>query len=160
MLKNYIAEGAVVKGKVQMGEDVSIWYNATVRGDSAEIKIGDRTNVQDNAVIHVDTHYPTTIGNGVTIGHGAIVHGCTVGDNTLIGMGAIVLNGASIGENCIIGAGALIPQNAVIPDGSLVVGMPGKVRRSVTEEEIATNRASAQMYMEEAAEYKAQFANT
>ena len=111
MSKNYIAEGAVVKGNVQMGEDVSIWYNATVRGDSAEIKIGDRTNVQDNAVIHVDTHYPTTIGNGVTIGHGAIVHGCTVGDNTLIGMGAIVLNGASIGENCIIGAGALVTQN-------------------------------------------------
>ena len=115
MSKNYIAEGAVVKGNVQMGEDVSIWYNATVRGDSAEIKIGDRTNVQDNAVIHVDTHYPTTIGNGVTIGHGAIVHGCTVGDNTLIGMGAIVLNGASIGENCIIGAGALVTQNTNIP---------------------------------------------
>ena len=100
------------------------------------------------------------VGSGCTIGHSAIVHSCTVGDNTLVGMGAIILNGAVVGKNCIIGAGALIPQNAVIPDGSLVVGMPGKVRRSVTEEEIATNRASAQMYMEEAAEYKAQFANT
>ena len=120
MSKNYIAEGAVVKGNVQMGEDVSIWYNATVRGDSAEIKIGDRTNVQDNAVIHVDTHYPTTIGNGVTIGHGAIVHGCTVGDNTLIGMGAIVLNGASIGENCIIGAGTLV----TLPEALLLAILP------------------------------------
>ena len=129
MSKNYIAEGAVVKGKVQMGQDVSIWYNATVRGDSAEIRIGDQTNVQDNAVIHVDTHYTTTIGNGVTIGHGAIVHGCTVGDNTLIGMGAIVLNGACIGNNCIIGAGALVTQNTNIPAGSLAFGNPAKVIR-------------------------------
>lgn len=151
MLKTYIAEGAVVKGKVQMGEDVSIWYNATVRGDSAEIKIGDCTNVQDNAVIHVDTHYPTTIGSGVTIGHGAIVHGCTVGDNTLIGMGAIILNGASIGENCIIGAGALVTQNTTIPAGSLAFGNPAKVIRSLTPEEIESNQQNAQHYIAAAA---------
>ena len=152
MSKNYIAEGAVVKGNVQMGEDVSIWYNATVRGDSAEIKIGDRTNVQDNAVIHVDTHYPTTIGNGVTIGHGAIVHGCTVGDNTLIGMGAILLNGAVIGKNCIIGAGALVTKNTVIPDYSLVMGSPGVRKRDVTAEEIEANKRNAKLYVEEAKE--------
>ena len=111
-------------------------------------------------MLHIERGIPVHVGSGCTIGHSAIVHSCTVGDNTLVGMGAIILNGAVVGKNCIIGAGALIPQNAVIPDGSLVVGMPGKVRRSVTEEEIATNRASAQMYMEEAAEYKAQFANT
>ena len=102
---------------------------------------------QDNAVIHVDTHYPTTIGNGVTIGHGAIVHGCTVGDNTLIGMGAIVLNGASIGENCIIGAGALVTQNTNIPAGSLAFGNPAKVIRSLTREEIESNQQNARHYI-------------
>ena len=100
---------------------------------------------------------PLHVGDGCTVGHSAILHSCTVGDNTLVGMGAIVLNGAVVGSNCIIGAGALVPQNAVIPDGSLVVGMPAKVRRAITEEEIAANRASAAMYREEAAEYKQQY---
>lgn len=156
----FVAPGAVVRGDVQLAAGSSVFYNAVLRGDRAAISIGEGTNIQDNCVLHIERGIPVHVGSGCTIGHSAIVHSCTVGDNTLVGMGAIILNGAVVGKNCIIGAGALIPQNAVIPDGSLVVGMPGKVRRSVTEEEIATNRASAQMYMEEAAEYKAQFANT
>ena len=156
----YIAPNATVVGNVRIGAGSSVFFGSVLRGDREPITIGADTNIQDNCVLHIERGIPVHVGSGCTIGHSAIVHSCTVGDNTLVGMGAIILNGAVVGKNCIIGAGALIPQNAVIPDGSLVVGMPGKVRRSVTEEEIATNRASAQMYMEEAAEYKAQFANT
>ena len=154
---------AVIAAKhhyVRIGARSSVFFGAVIRSELDEIVIGEGTNIQDNCVLHIERGIPVHVGSGCTIGHSAIVHSCTVGDNTLVGMGAIILNGAVVGKNCIIGAGALIPQNAVIPDGSLVVGMPGKVRRSVTEEEIATNRASAQMYMEEAAEYKAQFSNT
>ena len=107
----YLAEGAIVKGDVTIGEDSGIWYHATVRGDTEKITIGSRTNIQDNAVLHVGAGHALTIGDDVTIGHSAIVHGCTVGNNTLIGMGAIILNGAVIGNNCIIGAGALVTQN-------------------------------------------------
>ena len=106
----YLAEGAIVKGDVTIGEDSGIWYHATVRGDTEKITIGSRTNIQDNAVLHVGAGHALTIGDDVTIGHSAIVHGCTVGNNTLIGMGAIILNGAVIGNNCIIGAGALVTQ--------------------------------------------------
>ena len=150
----FVADNATVRGSVTLGANSSVFFGAVLRGDRAPITIGSGTNIQDNCVVHIERGIPVHVGNGCTIGHSAIVHSCTVGDNTLVGMGAIILNGAVVGRNCIIGAGALIPQNAVIPDGSLVVGMPGKVRRSVTEEEIATNRASARMYMEEAAEYK------
>ena len=115
----YLAEGAIVKGDVTIGEDSGIWYHATVRGDTEKITIGSRTNIQDNAVLHVGAGHALTIGDDVTIGHSAIVHGCTVGNNTLIGMGAIILNGAVIGNNCIIGAGALVTQNMEIPDGSM-----------------------------------------
>ena len=150
--EQYIADGAIVKGNVKMGKDTSVWYNATVRGDSNSITIGDETNIQDNAVIHVEDTHSVTIGNGVTIGHGAIVHGCTVGDNSLIGMGAIILNGAVIGRDCIIGAGALVTQNTNIPDGSLAFGNPAKVIRPVTEEQKAANRANALKYVREAKE--------
>lgn len=146
----YIANGAVVIGDVTIKNDVNIWYNATVRGDSEKIIIGHSSNVQDNAVIHVDKDYPTIIGDNVTIGHGAIVHGCTVGDNSLIGMGAIVLNGAKIGKNCIIGAGALVTQNMIIPDNSMAFGNPAKIRRSVTEDEIKANFKNSTKYVEEA----------
>ena len=148
--KTYIAPGAVVLGDVELAEDCSIWYNAVVRADRAPIRIGRGSNVQDNCVVHVDTGYPVTIGEGVTIGHGAIVHGCSIGDNTLIGMGAILLNGCQIGSNCMIGAGALVTQNTVIPDNSLVVGNPGKIRREVTSEEAAGIRENAAHYLEEA----------
>lgn len=150
--KNYIAPGAVVLGDIEMGGDCSIWYNAVVRADRAPICIGSGSNVQDNCVVHVETDYPVTIGEGVTIGHGAIIHGCSIGNNTLIGMGAILLNGCQIGNNCMIGAGALITQNTVIPDNSLVIGNPGKVRREVTPEEIEHIRENAQHYLEEARE--------
>ncbi len=150
----FVAPTATVVGNVRIGAGSSVFFGAVLRSELDEIVIGEGTNIQDNCVLHIERGIPTHVGNGCTIGHSAIVHSCTVGDNTLVGMGAIILNGAVVGKNCIIGAGALIPQNAVIPDGSLVVGMPGKVRRAVTEAEIAANRASAVMYREESAEYK------
>lgn len=144
----YLAEGAVVKGDVTLGDDASVWYNATIRGDSNPVVIGERTNVQDNAVIHVELTHPVNIGKNVTIGHGAIVHGCEIGDNTLIGMGAIILNGAKIGKNCIIGAGALVTQNSIVPDGTLAFGNPAKVIRKLTPEEIGSNKENALHYVE------------
>lgn len=146
----FIAPGAIVLGDVTLGEDVGIWYHATVRGDRASIVIGSRSNVQDNAVVHVDANYPVTIGENVTIGHGAIIHGCEIGDNSLIGMGAIIMNGARIGKNCIVGAGALVTQNTVVPDNSLLLGNPAKIKREVTEQEIAASLRNAAVYVEEA----------
>ena len=148
----FIAPGAVVLGDVTIGENSGIWYNAVVRGDRDSIVIGKESNIQDNAVVHLGSGYPVEIGDHVTIGHGAIVHGCKIGDNTMIGMGAILMNGCKIGKNCIIGAGALVTQNVEIPDNSLVVGNPGKVKRAVTEEEIRWNLENAQLYVEEAQE--------
>ena len=148
--KAFIAPGAIVLGDVALGEDVGIWYHATVRGDRAPIKIGNRSNVQDNAVVHVDANYPVNIGENVTIGHGAIIHGCEIGDNSLIGMGAIVMNGAQIGKNCIVGAGALVTQNTIVPDNSLLIGNPAKVKRDVTAEEIEASLRNAAIYVEEA----------
>ena len=146
----FIAPGAVVRGKVTIGENSGIWYNAVVRGDRDTIVIGKESNIQDNAVVHLGSGYPVEIGDHVTIGHGAIVHGCKIGDNTMIGMGAILMNGCKIGKNCIIGAGALVTQNVVIPDNSLVIGNPGKVKRAVTEEEVLRNLENAQIYVKEA----------
>ncbi len=150
----FIAKGAVVMGNVTLEADVSIWYNATVRSYEESIQIGEGSNIQDNAVLHVDKHYKVTIGKQVTIGHSAIVHGCQVDDYTLIGMGAVILNGASIGKNCIIGANALVTQGAVIPDNSLVLGSPGKVIRQVTEEEVQENIRNARHYVDEARIFK------
>lgn len=149
----FVAKGAVVLGDVTIAKDCSIWYNATVRSTESYITIGEGSNVQDNAVIHVDHNNPTIIGSYVTIGHGAIVHGCTIEDNSLIGMGAIILNGAKIGKNCIIAAGALVPQNKEIPDNSLVMGSPGKIVRQVTEDEILKNRKNAENYIMERITY-------
>lgn len=148
--KVFIAPGAIVLGDVTIEEGGSVWYHATIRGDRAPIRIGRGSNIQDNCVVHVDAGYSVTVGENVTVGHGAILHGCTVGDNTLIGMGAILLNGCQIGNNCIIGAGALVTGNTVIPDNSLVLGNPGKVKREVTQEEIASNLFNAGHYVEEA----------
>ena len=149
----YIAPGAVVRGNVQIGENSSVWFNAVIRAESDAIVIGKNTNIQDNCVLHLDRGGSLVIGDNVTIGHGAIVHGCTVADNTLIGMGAIILNHASIGKNCIIGAGALITEGKVIPDNSVVVGSPGVVRRSVTEADILHIQENADEYRAEAAQY-------
>lgn len=146
----YQAEGAIIKGNVTIGENTGVWYNATIRGDSNRIVIGSRTNVQDNAVVHVSTGYSVNIGDDVTIGHGAIVHGCTIGNNTLIGMGAIILNGAVIGDHCMIGAGALVTQNMQIPDGSLAFGNPAKIIRNLTKDEMEENTNNAFRYVKAA----------
>ena len=148
----FIAPGAIVLGDVTLGEDVGVWYHATIRGDKAPIVIGKGSNVQDNAVVHVDADHPVTIGQNVTIGHSAVIHGCEIGDNSLIGMGAIVMNDAKIGKNCIVAAGALVTQNAQIPDNSLVLGNPAKIKRNVTEDEVAANLRNAESYIEEARE--------
>ncbi len=146
----FIAPSAIVLGDVNIGKDVGIWYHATIRGDREPISIGKGSNIQDNSVVHVDAGYPVVIGENVTVGHGAILHGCNVGDNSLIGMGAIIMNGAKIGKNCIVGAGALVTQGTEVPDNSLILGNPAKVRRAVTEEEIASNLRNAALYVEEA----------
>ncbi len=145
-----IAEGAVVAGDVTLGKGVSVWYNAVIRGDQGAIAIGGNTNVQECAVIHEQT----IIGRDCTIGHGAIVHGCTVGDNTLIGMGAIVLTGARIGRDCIIGAGSLVTGRMDIPDGSMVLGNPAKVVRPLTEAEVQLICDSMEEYLEMAQWYR------
>ena len=145
-----IAEGASVTGDVTLGRGVNIWYNAVLRGDEGAISVGEDTNIQDCAVLHGNV----TLGRGCTVGHTAIVHSCTVGDNTLIGMGAIVLNGARIGSNCIVGAGALVTGKLDAPDGSMILGSPAKVVRPLTEEEIEGNRASVRDYLHMAAQYR------
>ena len=145
-----ICEGARVSGDVTLGRGVSVWYNAVLRGDDGAITVGAGTNIQDGAVLHEETH----VGAGCTIGHGAIVHGCTVGDNTLVGMGAVLLNGARVGGDCIVGAGALVTGKMDAPDGSMILGSPAKVVRPLTEAEIAANRRSAQGYLKTAEEYR------
>ena len=151
----FVAPGAVVRGEVHLAENSSVFYNAVLRGDRAPISIGEGTNIQDNCVVHVEYDLPVTVGKNVTVGHGAILHGCTVGDETLIGMGAIVLNGAQIGKGCLIGAGALVTQNAVIPDGCMAVGSPARVKRPLTPEEMDGLRQSAADYRQEAQACKA-----
>lgn len=145
-----IAEGAVIRGHVTLAENVNVWYNAVLRGDVDAIEVGGGTNIQDGCIVHEDLGYPARIGCRVTVGHGAILHGCTVGDDTLIGMGAIVLNGAKVGTGCIVGAGALVAQGAIIPDGSVAMGSPARVVRQVTAEELEHNRANARHYLEAA----------
>tara|TARA_R110002124_G_scaffold1797_8_gene11407 strand:- start:15136 stop:15690 length:555 start_codon:yes stop_codon:yes gene_type:complete len=151
----WIAPTAVLVGKVIVRADAGIWFGVVARGDNEPITIGARTNVQENAVLHTDMGYPLSIGEGCTIGHKAMLHGCTIGDNTLIGMGATVLNGASIGSNCLIGAGALITESKHIPDGSLVVGAPGKVVRQLDEAAMAGLRKSAEAYVRNARRFAA-----
>ncbi|RKG32111.1 gamma carbonic anhydrase family protein [Acinetobacter tianfuensis] len=129
----WVAESAAVIGQAELGREVSIWFGAVIRADNAKIKLGDFTNVQENAVLHTDAGIEMYIGNYVTIGHQAMLHGCTVGDNSLIGINAVVLNHAVIGKNCIIGANALIPEGKVIPDNSVVMGSPGKVVKTLDD---------------------------
>ena len=150
----FIADGARVLGDVEIGKNSSVWFNAVIRADLSDIKIGEGSNIQDNAVIHTSKDFGVCIGDNVTVGHGAIVHGCTVKSNVMIGMGAIVLNGAVIEENCIIGAGALVTQGKVIPAGSLVFGNPAKIVRNLTDQEISSITDNAASYVEEAEQYK------
>lgn len=146
--KVFIAPGAHVLGDVHLGENVGIWYNAVVRGDTNSITIGNNSNVQDNATVHTDSDFQVHVGRGVTIGHNAIVHGCTIGDNSVIGMGSIILSGAVVGSNCIIGAGSLVTGKMRIPDNSLAFGNPAKVIRAVTAEEIKSNQENAAHYVQ------------
>lgn len=148
-----VADNAAVMGDVRLGRDVSVWFGVTIRGDDSWIEIGDDTNVQDNTCIHVDVGAPQRIGRGVTIGHGVILHGVEIGDYALIGMGATVLGGARIGEYALIGAGALVPEGAVIPPRAVVLGVPGKVRRQVTEAEMEDMRWRARHYVQRAESY-------
>ena len=150
-----VADNATVVGDVRLGADVGIWFGVTIRGDDSWIEIGDETNVQDNSCVHVDIGAPLRIGRGVTIGHGVIVHGIEIGDYALIGMGSIILGGARIGEYSLIGAGALVRENAVIPPRSVVLGMPGKVVRQVTAEEMEAMRWRAKHYVQRARSYLA-----
>jgi carbonic anhydrase/acetyltransferase-like protein (isoleucine patch superfamily) len=143
---SWAAPDANLIGKVVLEEGASVWFGSTLRGDNEEIRVGAGSNIQENTVCHTDMGYPLTIGVNCTIGHKVMLHGCTIGDNTLIGMGAIVLNGAKIGKNCLIGAGALITENKEIPDGSLVMGSPGKVVRQLDEAAIAGLTRSAESY--------------
>ena len=144
----WIAPNAMVIGNVVLHDNASVWFNATLRGDNDPITLGQNSNVQDGAVLHTDPGSPLTLGRDVTVGHLAMLHGCTVGDNSLVGIGAIVLNGAVIGRDCLIGAGALITEGKVIPDGSLVMGSPGKVVRALDAAAIAGITLSAAHYVE------------
>jgi carbonic anhydrase/acetyltransferase-like protein (isoleucine patch superfamily) len=150
----FIEETAVVIGDVVMGEECSVWFNAVVRGDVHYIRIGNRTNVQDLCVLHVthDTH-PLIIGNEVTIGHHVVLHGCTIHDRVLVGMGAIIMDGAVIGEDSVVGAGALIVEGTIVPPKSLILGSPAKVKRSVTAKELAWVKESAENYVRYASQY-------
>ena len=146
----WIAESAAVIGSIVIGNDVGIWFGAVLRGDNETITVGAGTNIQENAVLHTDMGYPLTIGENCTIGHKAMLHGCTIGGNSLVGMGATVLNGAVIGRNCLIGAGALVTEGKVIPDNSLVIGAPGKVARQLGADAEAMLTESARHYVENA----------
>lgn len=150
----FVAAGAVIVGQVAIGAESSVWFNAVLRGDTDRIVIGPRCNVQDNVVIHVDAGQPCVIGSGVTIGHGAVVHGARVEDDVLIGIGAKVLSGAKIGRESILGAGTLVTGGTVVPPRSLVLGLPGRVVRPLTDEELETIRSTAARYVAYAAKYK------
>ena len=151
----WVAESATVAGRVKLGEDVGVWFGAVIRGDNEWITIGARTNIQDNCTLHSDPGSPLTIGEGCTLGHGAIVHGCTVGDNSLIGMGATVLNRARIGKNCIVGANALVTEGKEFPDNSLIVGAPARVVRTLDEDAAERQRGSAGRYVANAKRFAA-----
>ncbi|MEC0176505.1 gamma carbonic anhydrase family protein [Paenibacillus favisporus] len=150
----YVAEGAKIVGDVQIGQQSSVWFNAVLRGDMAPIVIGDRCNIQDGAVGHVNTDEPLILEDGVSVGHAAIVHGCTIGKGTLIGMGAIVLNGAEIGEYALIGAGSIVTENKKIPPYTLSLGSPARVVRELTEEDLRRMYRTTQNYVDKGKEYR------
>ncbi len=152
----WVAPSCHIMGAVTLFADASIWFGSTLRGDNEMITVGTGSNVQENCVLHTDMGFPLTIAAGCTIGHKAMLHGCRIGENSLIGMGATVLNGAVIGKNCLIGAGALITEGKVIPDGSLVMGAPGKIIRELDDTAIAGLRASALHYSENARRFRAE----
>ena len=149
----WVAESADLIGRVRLKSEASVWFGAVLRGDNEWIEIGVRSQVQDNAVLHTDMGYPLVIGQDCVIGHKVMLHGCTIGDNTLIGMGAILLNGSRIGNNCIVGAGALVTEGKTFPDNSLIVGSPARVIRTLTDEARAQIRAGAEHYVMRSRQY-------
>jgi carbonic anhydrase/acetyltransferase-like protein (isoleucine patch superfamily) len=150
-----VADDAQVIGDVVLEENVSIWFGVVVRGDTESIKIGKGSNIQDNSVIHADPGMPLTVGHNVTVGHQVMLHGCTIGDNTLIGIQAVVLNGARIGNNCLVGAGSLVLEGKEFPDGSMILGSPAKAVRQLSAEQIEGLKKTARHYVENAARYRA-----
>ena len=151
----WVADSARVMGNVRMAEDSSVWFGAVLRGDNELIVIGRGSNVQDGSVLHTDLGKPLSIGENVTIGHMVMLHGCTIGDESLIGIGAVVLNGARIGRNCLVGAGSLVTEGKEFPDGSMILGSPARVVRQLSPEQIEGLRTSARHYMENARRFKA-----
>lgn len=151
----FVAAGARLIGEVTLGEHSSVWYNAVVRGDSAAITLGEGSNLQDNVSVHVDPGHPVLIGRDVSVGHNAVVHGCTIGDGSLIGMGSVILSGAEIGRGCLIAGGAVVLEGTIVPDGSLVAGVPAKVRRELTAEEKAALLRNAEVYRTHSADHAA-----
>lgn len=149
----FVAKSADIIGRVVLKQNSSIWFNTVLRGDLNEIEVGENSNVQDGTVIHTDSKYPVIIGEGVTIGHNCIVHGCRIGDSCIIGMGATILNGAKIGKNSIVGANSLVTQNKEFEDGVLILGSPAKIIRKLTDEEIEGIRMNAEHYVENGREY-------
>jgi carbonic anhydrase/acetyltransferase-like protein (isoleucine patch superfamily) len=153
----WIADSAQVMGNVEMAEDTSVWFGAVIRGDTETIRIGRGSNIQDLSVLHADIGQPLTVGENVTVGHKVMLHGCTIGDNSLIGIGAIVLNGVKIGKNCLVGAGSLVTEGKEFPDGSMILGSPAKAVRQLTPEQIQGLHRSAEHYINNARRYNATF---
>ncbi len=150
----WVADSAQVMGNVELGEDASVWFGAVVRGDTEVIRIGQRSNIQDGSVLHADIGKPLTIGDDVTVGHKVMLHGCTIGDGSLVGIGAVVLNGARIGKGCIVGAGSLVTEGKEFPDGSMIMGSPAKVVRTLTPEQQQGLVMSAVHYVDNARRFK------
>ena len=150
----WIADSAEVMGHVTLGPDASVWFGCVLRGDTESMTIGEGSNIQDLSVLHADFGLPLTIGRHVTVGHKVMLHGCTIGDESLIGIGAVVLNGAKIGKNCLVGAGALVTEGKEFPDGSMIVGAPARVVRQLTPEQIEGLRQSAQHYIDNARRFR------
>ncbi len=150
----WVANSAEVMGDVWLGDEASVWFGVVIRGDTDSIRIGARSNIQDASVLHADVGLPLTIGTGVTVGHKVMLHGCTIGDDSLIGIGAIVLNGAKIGKGCLVGAGALVTEGKEFPDGSMIIGSPAKVVRTLTPEQLQGLRHSADHYVANAQRFK------
>lgn len=157
---NWVAPDASLIGRVEVGKEAGIWFGVVIRGDNEPVVIGRRTNVQEHTVMHTDMGFPLLIGEGCTIGHRAMLHGCTIGDNSLIGIGAIVLNGAKIGRNSLVGAGALVTEGKEFPDGSLIIGSPARVARQLDEQAISRLKWSASHYVENARRFRAELKQT
>ncbi len=151
----FVADNATLIGSVRLGDAASVWFNAVLRADNEPIHIGASSNIQDGAVLHTDPGFPLSLGQGVTVGHKAMLHGCSVGDYSLIGINAVVLNGARIGRHCLVGANALVPEGMEVPDGSLVLGSPARVKRALTDPQIEALRANAESYVRQMERYRA-----